>query len=136
MIEDFDLGRFFELATTNKKYVNGLNLHEIKIEISLNYTGDFELIGSMLIGEIEQKTNIRFKIVYAFETSFNARDNGGYDSEGVSFTGWLYKLNTPEFNKVSSSHYGRGTDFRPDFVEDVGNNCDIPTIVLWNVIIF
>ena len=26
--EDIDLGRFFELATTNRKYVNGLNLHE------------------------------------------------------------------------------------------------------------
>ena len=130
MIEDFDFGRFFELATTNKKYVNGLNLHESKIEISLDYTGDFDLFGSMLIGEIEQKTNMRFKIVYAFETSFNARDNGGYDSEDVNFTGWLYKLNTPEFNKGSSFHYGRGTDFTPDYVEYVGNNCYIPTIVL------
>ena len=25
--EDIDLGRFFELATTNRKHVNGLNLH-------------------------------------------------------------------------------------------------------------
>ena len=31
--EDIDLGRFFELATANRKYVNGLNLHEIKNEI-------------------------------------------------------------------------------------------------------
>ena len=30
VLEDIDLGRFFELATTNRKYVNGLNLHEIK----------------------------------------------------------------------------------------------------------
>ena len=41
--EDFDLGRFFELATTNRKYVNGLNLHEIKNEVLEDYTGDFEL---------------------------------------------------------------------------------------------
>ena len=29
MVGDIDLGRFFELATTNKN-VNGLNLHEIE----------------------------------------------------------------------------------------------------------
>ena len=28
--EDVDLGKFFELATSNKIYVNNLNLHEIK----------------------------------------------------------------------------------------------------------
>ena len=32
MIEDIDVGRFFELATTDRKYVNGLNLHENKNE--------------------------------------------------------------------------------------------------------
>ena len=44
MIEDIDIGRFFELATTDRKYVNGLNLHEIKNEFLEDYTGDFELI--------------------------------------------------------------------------------------------
>ena len=55
MVDDIDLGRFFELATTNRKDVNGLNLHEVKNEILEDCAGDFELIGSMLIGEIEQK---------------------------------------------------------------------------------
>ena len=45
----------------------------------------------MLIAEIEQKTNIRFKNVYDFETYIDAIDNGGYDSEDLIFTGWLYK---------------------------------------------
>ena len=89
LVQEVDLGRFFKLGTTNKIYVNGLNLHEIKIEISKDYTGDFELIGSMLIGEVEQKTNITFKLVDDFETYNNAIDNGGYDSEDVFFTGWL-----------------------------------------------
>ena len=31
IVEDIDLGRFFELATTNKRYVNALNLQEIKV---------------------------------------------------------------------------------------------------------
>ena len=55
------IGRFFELATTGREYVDGLNLHEIKDEILEDYTGDFELIGKMIIGPVEHKTNIRFK---------------------------------------------------------------------------
>ena len=61
MVEDIDIGRFFELATSNNIYVNNLNLHEIKNEILKDYTGDFELIGKMIIGVVEHKTNIRFK---------------------------------------------------------------------------
>ena len=34
--EDNDLDRFFELATSDKKHVIGLNLHEIESEILLN----------------------------------------------------------------------------------------------------
>ena len=127
MVEDIDIGRFFELATTDRKYVNGLNLHEIKNEILEDYTGDFELIGSMLVGEVEQKTNIRFKNVDDFESYINAIDNSGYDSDDVIFTGWLYKLNTPDFKKVNRSQYGRGTDFTQDIVENKGNNRYIPT---------
>ena len=29
IVEDIDIDRFFELATTDRTYVNGLNLHEI-----------------------------------------------------------------------------------------------------------
>ena len=45
MVEEFDLGRFFESATSNKIYVDNLNLHEIKNEIVKDYTGDFDLNG-------------------------------------------------------------------------------------------
>ena len=41
------------------------------------------MTGSMLIGEIEQKTNNMFKSVDNFETYVNATDNGGYDREDV-----------------------------------------------------
>ena len=127
MVADINVGRFFELATTDRQYVNALNLHEIKNQILEDYTGDFELIGSMLVGEKEQKTNIMFKNVDDFEHYINAIDNSGYDSEDVIFTGWLYKLNTPEFKKVNRSQYGRGTDFKQDIVEYIGINCYIPT---------
>ena len=81
----------------------------------------------MLIGELEQKTKIRFKNVDDFETYSNAIDNSCYDSNDVTFTGWLYKLKTPEFNKVNRSQYGRGTGFKQDIVDNIGINCYIPT---------
>ena len=60
---DIDSGKCFELATTNKIYVNGLILDEIKNEVSLHYTSDFELIGSILISEIEQKQILGLKML-------------------------------------------------------------------------
>ena len=36
--KDIDLGRFFELATTNQTYVNGFNLHESENEILEDYS--------------------------------------------------------------------------------------------------
>ena len=45
----------------------------------------------------------------------------------ILFTGWLYKLNTPEFNKVNRSQNGRGTGLKRDSVEYIGNNCYIHT---------
>ena len=34
-----------------------------------------------------------------------------YDSEDVTFTGLLYKLNTPDFSVVKRNAHGRGTDY-------------------------
>ena len=56
MVEDIELGRFFELATSNKIYVNNLNLHGIKNDVLQDYTGDFELNGKMINGPIEHET--------------------------------------------------------------------------------
>ena len=53
------------------------------------YTGEFEMVGSMLIGKIEQKTNIRFRNIEDFETYIYAKDVD-FDSEDVVFTGWLH----------------------------------------------
>ena len=85
------------------------------------------MFGILLIGEIEQETISRFKIVNDFENYINAIDNCGYDRDDVIFTGWLYKLNTPEFQKVNRSYNGRGTDFKQDIVEYIDNNCYFPT---------
>ena len=126
MVEDIDLGMFFELATSNKTYVNNSNLHEIKNENLQGYTGDFELNGLMIIGPIEHKTNIRFRNMDDFERYINAIDID-YDSEDVTFTGYVYKLNTPQINVVRRSAYGRGTYYIQEIVEYHGQNCYIPT---------
>ena len=124
--EDIDLGRFFELATSNKVYVNNLNLHEIEKYILHDYTGDFELNGKMIIGPVEHKTNIRFKNMDDFERYINAIDVD-YDSEDVTFSGYVYKLNTPHFKVAKRSAYGRGTNYMQEIVEFHGQNCYLPT---------
>ena len=126
MVEDIDLGRFFDLATSNKIYVNNLNLHEIKNEFLQDYAGDFELNGLMNIEPIEHLTNIIFKKMDDFENYINAIDVD-YDSEDVTFTGCIYKLNTPQFNAVKRSAYGKGTNYMQKIVEYHGQNCYIPT---------
>ena len=121
IVEDIDLGRFFELAASNKIYVNILNLHEIKNEILQGYRGDFELNGLLIIGPIEHKTNIRYKNKDDFESYINAIDID-YDTEDVTFTGYVYKLNTPHFNVVRRSAYGRGINYMQEVVEYHGQN--------------
>ena len=125
MVEDINIDRFFELATTDREYVNGSNLHEIKNEILEGYTGDFELIGKMIIGPVEHKTNNRFKNMDDFERYINAIDID-YVSDDVIFTGYVYKLNTPQFKVVKRSAYGRGTNYMQEIVEYHGQNCYIP----------
>ena len=125
MVEDIDLGRFFELATSNKIYVNKLNLHEIKNEILQGYTGDSQLNRLLIIETIEHKTVIRFKNMDDFESYINAVDID-YDSEDVTFTGYIYKLSRLEFNDVRRSAYGRGTNYMQEIVEYHGQNCYIP----------
>ena len=75
-----------------------------------------------LVGELEQKTNNRFQNIDGYETYNNTIDVD-YDSEGVIFTRWLYKLNTPEFSKVNRSQYGIGMGFKQDIFENKVKNC-------------
>ena len=96
MVEDIELCRFFELATSIKMYVNSLNLHEIRNEILQDYTGNFVLSGIFIILPVEHKTNIRFKNTDDFESYLNAIDID-FDRGDVAFTGYVFKLNTRQF---------------------------------------
>ena len=61
-----------------------------------------------------------------YESYINSFDEG-YDAEGVILNGHIYKINTPQFNKVIRSQYGNGGDFKHEIIECRGNNCFIPT---------
>ena len=43
------------------------------------------------------------------------------------FSEWLYKINTPEFNRVNRSQYGRSADYKQDIFDCVVKNWYIPT---------
>ena len=80
----------------------------------------------MIIGPLEHKTNIRFKKTDGSERFLNAIDTD-YDSEDITFTGCVYKLNSPQFNVVKRSAYAKGINYMQKIVENQGRNCYIPT---------
>ena len=80
----------------------------------------------LIIGLIEHKTNIIHKNVDDFENYKNAIDIN-YDSENVTFNGYVYKLNTPQFKVVKRSVYAKGTIYMQEILECHEQNCNIPT---------
>ena len=124
--EDIDLGRFFEIALTNKICVNSLSLHEIENVILLSYGGDFEVIGKLSIGDHIRQTHIRCRNIADYEHYINVIDKD-YESDDAIFNGYTYKLNTPQFNVVNISQYGNGCDFKYQIIENHGNKCYIPS---------
>ena len=80
----------------------------------------------MLVGRVQRKTNIRFENMDDFESYINAIDND-YDSEDVTFTCYVDKLNTLQFKVVKRFAYAKGTNYRKDIVEYCGQNCYTPT---------
>ena len=115
------------MGTTNKMYVIRLKLHENQNEFFSYFTGDFEMIEKIIKRELEQKTNIRFRNIADYESRIKTKDSAGYHSNDVVVTGWLHKLFTPEFNRVDRCQNGRGSEFKQDIDEYIGNSCYIPT---------
>ena len=113
------------LKELNKIQVIDKNLHEIKQEI-LDYEGEFQMVGNLKIGDQIRQTHIRFRNISDYEAFINAIDQD-YDSEDAIFNGYIYKINTPQFNKVNRSQYGNGCSFDKIIIENRGNNCFIPT---------
>ena len=114
------------LKELNKIQVVNKNLHEIKNEISNEYTNAFEMVGNLKVGDQIRQTHIRFRNINDYEAYINSIDEG-YDAEDSIFNGYIYKIITPQFNKVNRSQYGNGCSFDKIIIEYRGNNCFIPT---------
>ena len=72
-----------------------------------DYTGEFEMVANLKVGDQIRQTHNRFRNIDDFEAYINAIDEG-YDAEDAIFNGYVYKLNTPQFNKIIISQYGNG----------------------------
>ena len=115
-----------ELKEMNKIQVVNKNLHEIKQEKSLDYTGEFEMVGDLKVGDQIRQTHIRFRNIDDFEAYINAIVKG-YDAEDSIFKSYIYTLSTSQFNKVNRSQFVNGCDFKHKIIECRGKKCYIPT---------
>ena len=114
------------LKDLNKIQVREKNLHEIKEEILIDYTGVFKMVGNLKVGDQIRQTHIRFKFIIDYEAYINAIDQD-YDAEDAIFNGYIYKIDTRQFNLVNRSEYGNGCDFKHEIIEYRGDICFIPT---------
>ena len=115
-----------KLKVLKKIHVVQKNLHEIKQEILVNCTGEFEMVGKLSLGDQIRETHIRFRNMDDFESYINAIDEA-YEAEDAIFNSYIYKINTPQFNLIYESQYGNGCDFKHQIIEYRGSNCFIPT---------
>ena len=83
-----------ELKELHKIQVIDKNLHEIKQEILVDYTEEFEMVGNLKTGDEIGQTHIGFINMDDFESYINAIDEG-YEAREALFSGFIYKLNTP-----------------------------------------
>ena len=84
------------------------------------------MICNLKVGDQIHQTHRRFRNMDEFERYINSIDEG-YDADDCIFNGFIYKINTLQFNEVNRSHYGNGCSFDKIIVDYRGNNCYIPT---------
>ena len=101
-------------------------LHEIKNEKLRDYTGDFEMVGELSIGDLFRQTHIIFRNNTDYEHYIKIIGQE-YESEDAIFDGYNYKLNTPQINLVNRSQYGYACDFKQQNIEYRGKKCYIPS---------
>ena len=115
--DDVEMGWFLKKATSDYKvFVNSWNLRETGNQILVAYPGDFDMIGDNVFGEHKKTIAMRFENIEHYEACNNSIDMD-YDADDTSFTVYIYKLITTEFNKIERSEYRKRNNFRLDVVE-------------------
>ena len=92
----------------------------------MEYRGGFELNGLMVVGPVKHKTNIKFRNMDDF-ASYVGAIYIEYDREDVTVTGYVYKLNTPQFKVVKQPAYAKRTNYMKKNVDYRGQNLFILT---------
>ena len=77
------------LKELNRTQVIDKNLHEIKEEILIDYTGVFEMNDDLKVGDRISETHTRYKNIANYEAYINTIDED-YDSEDAIFNGYIY----------------------------------------------
>ena len=100
-------------------------LNEIRNEILVDNTFEFEMVGFFVIGGQNRQTHNGSRNIAEYEAYINAICQD-YESEDAIFNGYIYKIDTPRFILVKRSQYGNGCDFKHKIIEYQGHNCFIP----------
>ena len=74
------------------------------------------MVGKLSVGDQIRETHFRFRNLTEYESYINAIDQD-YEAEDAIFNGYIYKINTPQFNLVNRSQYGNGCHFRHRIIE-------------------
>ena len=80
-------------------------LHAMKHEILIDYVGEFEMVGILKVGDQIRQTHIRFRNISDYE-AYNKSIDKVYDAEDSIFNGYIYKINSSQFNLVNRTQYG------------------------------
>ena len=83
------------------------------------------MIGKVSIDDQIRETHVGFRLITDYEAYINGIDQD-FESEDAIFNGYIYKLNTPQFNLVKRSRYGKGCNLKEQIFDYRGKNCYIP----------
>ena len=106
-----------------------IKIYKFKNEILGNYTGEFELVGKLPIGDQIRQNHIRFRNsddYVSYINAINATD-WNFESEDAIFNGYIYNINTLQFSLIFKSQYGNGCDFKQEIFEYRRKKYFIPT---------
>ena len=84
------------------------------------------MVGNLKVGDQIRQTHSRFEILMIMNLTSILMIKNMIQKMLFSMVIFI-KKNTPQFNKVNRSHYGNGSDFNHETIENRGTNCFIPT---------
>ena len=85
------------------------------------------MVEKLSVGDQSRETHIRFRNFNVYGSFINSVDEEYDAADSIFFNGYVFEVDTPQFNLIRRSEYGNDCDFKKEFIEYRGNNCFIPT---------